>query len=97
MATKVREHNEYFRTVSLSKRKSCQNCGEKLPPNEQIWSWGEYQNGKWYTVQYFCINCWDKGYHNPKERLIEHRRPCGCIFNLKGKSGRNLPHWLTLD
>ena len=54
---KVREHNEYFRTVSLSNRKSCPNCSVKLAMGEQIWSWGNYVRAKWYTVQYFCCNC----------------------------------------
>lgn len=92
----VREHNEYFRTVLMSNRKSCPNCHEKLHGGS-IWSWGEYQNARWYAVQYFCEQCWDKGSQNPKERLIAHRGPCGCAFNLVGYHGEKLPGWLTLD
>lgn len=95
--SKVREHNEYFRTVSLGNRKSCPSCGEKLPAGEQIWSWGEYAYAKWHTVQYFCVSCWGNGPRNPKARLIEHREPCGCSFNLVGYRGTRLPNWLALD
>lgn len=94
---KVREHNEYFRTVSLGNRKSCPNCSTKLPYGEQIWSWGNYVRVKWITVQYFCCNCFANGYHNPKQRLIDHAGPCGCTFNLIGYRGEKLPAWLTLE
>lgn len=89
---KVKVHNEYFRTVSLSKRKSCPSCHAKLLPAEQIWSWGNYVSARWYTVQYFCKQCWDEC----QQRLIAHAQPCGCTFQLIAYHGDKLPAWLTL-
>lgn len=97
MSKKIRQHSEYFRTVSLSGRKSCPNCSVKLAMGEQVWSWGNYVRAKWYTVQYFCKECFSEGYSNPKQRLIEHAKPCGCTFNLIGYRGEKLPAWLTLE
>ena len=93
---KQRVHSEYFRTVSLGKRKSCPSCGEKLLPSESIWSWGEYFRGTWGTVDYFCKQCFDLPYRGVKQRLQAHSDPCGCIFELRGYRGEKLPQWLTL-
>ena len=93
---KVREHSEYFRPVSCGKRKSCPNCGEKLLPGENIWSWGEYNHVRWYTVQYFCKSCFDTPYKGVKQKLLDHSAPCGCTFNLVGYRREKLPDWLTL-
>ena len=63
---KQKIHSEYFRIVSLGKRKSCPHCGQKLPPGESIWSWGEYIHGTWGTVQYFCQQCFSPVVECPK-------------------------------
>ena len=94
---KQKVHNEYFRTVSLGKRKSCPHCGHKLHPGEQIWSWGNYVSAKWVTVDHFCKLCFDVPYRGVKQRLQAHSEPCGCAFELIGYGGEKLPTWLTLD
>ena len=88
----VRSHNEWFRPVSLSNRKSCPCCKTKLQPNESIWSWGEYHNAKWRTVKYFCQSCFPK---EVKEPLLSHGNKCGCDISLVARS-EPLPEWLTL-
>lgn len=85
-------HNVYFRTVSLGNRKSCPSCKVKLPVGEKLWSWGEYQRGKWYTVQHFCSQC----FAEVRARLKGHAFQCRCSFNLVGYCGEQLPVWLTL-
>lgn len=90
---KLRSHNEYFRTVSLGNRKSCASCKAKLPIGEVIWSWGEYANAKWHTVDYFCVACFPQ----IKAKLVDHADDCGCHFNLIGYGGQKLPNWLTLN
>lgn len=89
-----RSPNEYFRTVSLGNRKSCPTCKEKLGPMESIWSWGEYQYGKWRTVDHFCKKCFASSVH---DRLAGHIDSCGCEVNLVGKSGTKLPDWLAIN
>ncbi len=89
---KERVHNEHFRTVSLSNRKSCPNCAEKLPSGEYIWSWGEYVNAKWRTVRHFCRACYTQSVQG---RLLAHKAECGCNFNLVGYH-TGLPLWLKL-
>ena len=90
---KVREHNEYFRTVSLGKRKTCPSCKAKLALGESIWSWGEYVRAKWRTVDYFCKECFNSAV---RSRLLNHAKDCGCKVNLVGYGGTKLPPWLTL-
>ena len=89
----IREHNEWFRTVSLGNRKSCPECRTRLDERESVWSWGEYAYGKWRTVRYFCKHCFKA---EVQKRLLDHAGPCGCKINLVGK-GDLLPDWLTLD
>jgi len=89
---KLRQHNEWFRTVSMGNRKSCPCCHEKLEPGESIWSWGEYVCAKWRTVKHFCKNCFVKEVQTP---LAAHAGPCGCTINLVGYRS-SLPAWLTL-
>lgn len=93
-----RIHNEYFRTVSLGNRRSCPACSEKLAAGESVWSWGEYVHGKWRTVTYFCRTCWSRDpYSSPQARLLAHKAPCGCAFQLIAYGGSRLPAWLSLD
>lgn len=87
---RVREHNEYFRSVSMNNRKSCPNCRAKLE-GEKIWSWGEYVYGRWNTVKYFCKECFSKEVSGP---LGSHTDSCGCSVNLIGYNGETLPEWL---
>lgn len=93
MKVKQVVHNEYFRTVLLGNRKSCPTCKLKLHSGEKIWSWGEYQRGKWYTVEHFCSQC----FYEVKARLLYHSNQCRCSYNLQGYSGEKLPVWLTLE
>jgi hypothetical protein len=92
MAQRQVVHNEYFRAVSLGGRKSCPHCHSRLAPQEQIWSWGEYQRGKWYTVQHLCRACWPP----VLERLRQHAFQCRCTFVLVGYHTA-LPAWLCLE
>lgn len=88
---KVRNHNEWFRTVSLGNRKSCPNCRQKLETGESIWSWGEYLYGKWRTVKHFCKNCYNE---DVRQKLCSHAAECGCNVTLQVKE--QAPDWLTL-
>lgn len=88
-----RSHNEWFRPVSLGGRKSCPSCPAKLGPGESVWSWGEYVNGKWRTVDHFCRECFPR---NVRRRLSGHTDTCGCEVNLVGYH-TSLPAWLTLE
>ena len=88
---KQRQHNEWFRTVSLGGRKSCPTCGAKLN-GEPIWSWGEYVRAKWRTVKHFCKECAAKEVLQP---LAAHADGCGCVVNLTSNCDR-LPEWLVL-
>lgn len=89
---KVRQHNEWFRTVSLGGRKSCPNCRAKLNGGS-IWVWGEYIRAKWHNVKYFCQSCYETEVKAPLEN---HAGDCGCQINMVGYH-TNLPDWLTLD
>ena len=88
-----RNHNEWFRQVSLGNRKSCPCCKAKLAENESIWSWGEYVSGKWRTVKYFCRNCFEA---EVASLLVSHADDCGCLITLVGYHC-TLPDWLGLD
>jgi hypothetical protein len=89
--SKTRTHNEWFRTVSLSNRKSCPTCGTKLN-GESIWSWGEYHIGKWRTVKHFCRQCFPREVRQP---LKKHSSDCGCNITLVAKNAE-LPEWLSI-
>lgn len=93
MARKTRNHNEWFRSVSLGGRKNCPSCKEKLEQGEKIWSWGEYVFAKWRTVKHFCKKCYSEQVQTP---LINHTDECGCTVNLIGYGGETLPEWLNL-
>lgn len=89
---KVRQHNEYFRTVKAG-RKRCPTCKSKLD-GEPIWSWGEYIYGRWNTVKHFCKYCAEPMVLIP---LRDHAGDCGCQVNLVGYCGEKLPEWLTIE
>ena len=89
--TKQRNHNEWFRIVSLGNRKSCPTCKTKLG-DEAIWSWGEYVNAKWRTVAYFCRQCFAD---QVKGKLNNHTGDCGCKVTLRSYRGA-LPEWLAI-
>lgn len=89
----VREHNEWFRAVTLGGRKSCPSCDHKLESGESIWSWGEYRYAKWRTVLHFCKNCFATRVQDP---LLDHAGPCGCTINICMKGSVKKPAWLTL-
>lgn len=93
MSTRPRQHNEWFRTVSLGGRKSCPECLSKLEPGEFIWSHGEYVRAKWRTVTHFCKNCFD---YKVRGALVAHTSGCGCTVNLCQKGPEPLPDWLSL-
>ncbi len=89
---KQRQHNEWFRPVSLGNRKSCPECHVKLAHNESIWSWGQYVNAKWRTIKYFCKECWPA----IRGELNEHTGDCGCVVNLQMYHCTG-PDWLSLE
>lgn len=89
----ARQHNEWFRSVSLGNRKSCPCCGERLESGESIWSWGQYIRARWNTIQHFCKKCFPD---QVQKELNDHTAGCGCTVNLIGK-GEKLPSWLTLE
>lgn len=90
---KIRQHNEWFRPVSLNNRKSCPCCKTKLTQGELIWSWGEYRYAKWRTVKHFCRQCFIKEVQTP---LLSHGSDCGCQINLIVMS-LDTPDWLSLQ
>lgn len=89
---KQRTHREWFRTV-MAKRKSCPSCHAKLPQNEKIWSWGNYINARWHTINHVCVSCWPA----TEKRLVDHLSGCGCTFELVGYSSQKLPQWLKIN
>ena len=90
---KLRNHNEWFTTVSLGGRKSCPLCKAKLGPREWIWSWGEYVRGKWRTVKHFCKECYPEEVRKP---LLRHTEECGCNVTIVVKHAVR-PEWLELE
>jgi hypothetical protein len=85
MTAKVRVHKEWFRRI---KKRSC-SCGNK---RTDVYSWGEYRNAKWHTVEYVCQACWNAW----AAKLNSHKQAAGCTFQLVGKDCK-LPTWLTLN
>lgn len=79
-----RIHNEWFQGISKT---SCP-CGQK---HVQVYSWGEYHNAKWRTVDHFCQDCFKE---RVLSRLVSHVSDCGCSFAFKARSGHSLPDWL---
>jgi hypothetical protein len=92
MKRRPRDHNEWFRPVSLGGRKSCPECGAALAPGESVWSWGEYVRAKWRTVAHFCKDCYQD---RVRKLLLDHQRGCGCGVSLVAYGGGRLPDWLT--
>jgi len=88
---KQRNHNEWFREVSLGGRKSCPCCRAKLQPGESIWSWGQYVVGKWQTIKHFCKSCFVE---EVATELTDHTATCGCTVSLQFQSRQ--PQWLRL-
>lgn len=90
---KQRIHREWFRTVLCGGRKSCPRCGNRLPPNESIWSWGQYVRGKWRTITHFCRSCWS----GIADDLVAHQSSCpdNCEIQLIGYH-TDLPDWMAL-
>jgi hypothetical protein len=79
-----RIHNEWFMPIAKT---SCP-CGER---KVQCYSWGEYANGKWRTVQHFCQSCFAT---SVLPRLIAHAGPCGCSFAFNARTGHTLPTFI---
>ena len=91
-----RTHNEWFQTTVAprcdcgSNKRSRTHEGKDL----QVWIWGEYEYGRWRTVQKVCEACFAE---HVIPRLRTHAAPCGCTFALQSRSGYgSLPHWLSL-
>lgn len=89
--TKQRNHNEWFRIVSLGNRKSCPSCKAKLSSGESLWSWGEYVYAKWRTITHFRKECWP----DIRDQLNQHTGDCGCTVTLVVKDPQ--PEWMTLS
>lgn len=84
--SRLRIHNEWF--MPLAKR-SCP-CGQK---KTEVFAWGEYHCAKWRTVDHFCRTCFE---HRVLNRLIAHAGPCGCVFELKARTGYSIPDWIKM-
>lgn len=89
---KQRIHREWFQQVSLGHRKSCPECKAKLEQGESIWSWGEYINAKFRSIQYVCKSCWP----DVQAKLQNHASNCGCTFELVTRWGVTQPAWMQL-
>lgn len=89
--SRQRNHNEWFRPVSLGNRKTCPTCQTKLKAGESIYSHGNYVNAKWRTVGYCCQECWVE----VSDKIIEHTSECGCTTTLVGYHS-TLPPWMNL-
>ena len=83
---KLRVHNEWFQPIS---KKTCP-CGER---KTEVFSWGEYVNGKWRTVDHFCQECFSE---RVIPRLVSHAGDCGCTFALNPRSGCTIPSWIKM-
>jgi hypothetical protein len=84
---KQRIHNEWFQPIKMP---TCK-CGQK---KTQVFSWGEYVNGKWNTVDHFCEQCFES---RVLSRLIDHARPCGCAFQFNARMGHGpLPNFIKV-
>lgn len=81
---KVRQHNEWFRLI---KTRTC-SCGQK---KTDVYSWGEYRNASWRTIDYVCQHCFPA----KAQQLLAHVKGCGCVVNLVGYRGA-LPDWIKL-
>ena len=84
---KVCTHHEYFQRLAET---TCP-CGVK---KTEVFSWGEYANGRWRTISYCCEACFTVRVVG----LIEaHAGDCGCVFELRPRSGTGpLPGWIKL-
>ena len=93
---KIRIHREWFMPLSIATRSKC-SCGKSRSKRNAagldpyVYSWGEYHNAKWRTVQYVCQSCFDR---QVLPRLKEHAKECGCAFELVSRSGYSLPPWI---
>lgn len=89
---RVKQRKEYFRSVSLGRRKSCPSCHRELDRGESIWSWGEYVHGKWYNITKLCKHCWKERWRDAL--LVAY---ANYEIHLHGYRGEELPEWLTLE
>lgn len=89
---KLPVHHEWFRPISATKCPHCKAGTKSNPAN--VWSWGEYQYGKWRTVHHFCEACFHTSVQAP---LLTHVKQCGYTITLVGYGGLKLPDWLTLN
>lgn len=87
MATinKIRIHNEYFQPLV----KATCPCGQK---KTQVFAWGEYSRGRWFTVDHFCQQCFSR---RVIPRLLNHAGDCGCKFHLQARTGYSIPSWIN--
>lgn len=83
---KTRVHNEWFQPIS----KTTCPCGCK---KVQVFSWGNYISGKWYTVDHFCQACF---LERVIPQLVSHAKPCGCSFALVPRCGYSIPSWIKM-
>jgi hypothetical protein len=93
---KLRTHNEWFKFTKYS---IC-TCGSNKRSRTQVdkdptvYSWGEYHNARWRTVQLVCEICFAS---EVIPRLVSHAGDCGCTFQLCAKSGSGgLASWIKM-
>lgn len=90
---KIRVHREWFMPV-VRKACPCGSNSKRGAPKHQVYSWGEYHNTKWRTVDYFCECCFQE---RVAKQLVVHAGGCGCVFELCARSGYGpLPEWLKM-
>lgn len=73
----------------ISSRKSCSECGDKLEPDEFVWSVGIYQCAKWRTVDRFCKHC----IGTSKVQGLTAEYPDAPF---QGYQGVSLPKWISI-
>ena len=81
----MKKVNSYFMPIV---RRKCE-CGNR----GQVYSWGEYHNGKWRTVKHFCQSCYSEVVRN---KLHTYMNLHECEIELRARSGHRIPEWITL-
>ncbi len=87
MPKKRDHHNEWVQPLAKPRCPHCKK--ETITP---VCAWGEYVNGKWRTVDYFCANCADEKFF---DRLQSHVNDCGCTVDLCSRCGYSMPAFIT--
>lgn len=97
MALKVKGYQHpkyvYARSVVMRGRKSCPDCGTKLLEGEKIYSLGEYEKNKWYTIRHFCFGC----YYQVLSMLSAYEKGQQRPVYMKMYQGEARPRWFKVE